>query len=204
MFKVLRAKLRRVGGWWLVVGGLILSLSPSVFSQQADSISVEKKSEIRNLKPEIKKHSPRKAAIYSAILPGLGQAYNKKYWKMPLVYAGFTIFGYFIQMNQRELTKYKKEYIFRRDYNDSISNNDLAFYTKDDLLEYKNYYQKNLEYTFVFLGLFYVLNIVDAYVDAHLLTFDISDDLSLNIQPDFFWIRNQRNFAGIHLTLTFH
>ncbi len=130
------------------------------------------------------KHSPKKAAWFSAIIPGMGQIYNKKYWKLPIIYVGFGVIGYLGYNYKLKANKYKSTYLVRSkmdvsktDYYPEIINADLLYSNF-------NYYRRNFELTCIFGSLFYVLNIIDASVDAHLYKFDISDDLSLRVEPD--------------------
>lgn len=128
-------------------------------------------------------HSPKKAMWYSAALPGLGQMYNQKYWKVPVIYTGFATCAYFIFFNNDNYQKYKTAYIYEAD-NDSTTDNYLSMrYSKDALAKAKDYYRRNLELTYIITAGIYLLNIVDATVDAHLYTFNISDDLSMRITP---------------------
>jgi len=142
-------------------------------------------------------HSPKKAAVYSAILPGLGQAYNKKYWKIPIIYAGFGTLGYFISWNNKNYKVLKLAYSDLTDSNpdtDSYLDLDAAkYYDLDNesernqfengLNKQKNYYRRNRDLLIISTVGFYALNIIDASVDAHLFDFDISEDLSFNWQP---------------------
>jgi hypothetical protein len=129
-------------------------------------------------------HSPNKAALYSAILPGLGQAYNKKYWKIPLVYAGFGTMAYFLASNISEYSKFKDAFDYKS--GDSIPskyNSYVDKYPLTSLQEGKDYYRRNRDFTYIVMSLWYILNIVDAAVDAYLFTYDISDNLSLHWEP---------------------
>lgn len=144
-----------------------------------------------------KVHSPKRATIYSAILPGLGQAYNKKYWKIPIIYAGFGTIGYFIGWNNRYYNTYKLAYSDLTDDDPTTdSYNDLEatkYYDLDDPTDFNNfksglskqqdYYRRNRDLLIISIVGFYGLNLIDASVDAHLFDFDISEDLSLNWQP---------------------
>jgi hypothetical protein len=131
-----------------------------------------------------KQHSPTKATIMSMCLPGLGQIYNKKYWKLPIIYAGFGVLTYLIVFNTDYYLTYKCAYIesfngvTNGNYSDIVKK-----YTKESILSAREYYRRNLEITIIFTAVFYVLNIVDAAVDAHLFTYDIKKDLSLKIEP---------------------
>ncbi|MFH0865299.1 MAG: DUF5683 domain-containing protein [Bacteroidota bacterium] len=130
------------------------------------------------------KHSPKKAAIMSACLPGLGQIYNKKYWKLPVIYVGAAAVTYFAVANSHYYNEYKDAYIFSTD-GDSTTVSPFD-YSPDGLLTIKNYYRRNLEITYIVAFGIYVLNIIDASVDAHLFDFNVNDDLTLNISPVIF------------------
>jgi hypothetical protein len=133
-----------------------------------------------------KKHSPTKATLMSAALPGLGQLYNKKWWKVPIIYAGFGVMTYFIVTNTDLYIDYKCAYIESSYGNTNGNYKDLVNrYTQDELLSAREYYRRNLEISILITTLWYILNIVDAAVDAHLYTFDISEDLSLKLEPAF-------------------
>ena len=162
-------------------------------------------------------HSPRKATIYSAILPGLGQAYNKKYWKIPLIYAGFGTIGYFIKWNNDNYKLFRTGYIHLTDGNpetqdylkiEAVRRNNYDLDNPNQfnnlrtaLMRQQDYFRRNRDLLFIsFIG-FYGLNIIDASVDAHLFDFDISDDLTLNWQPS---VQVDNNvFYGINLKLSF-
>ncbi|NUY81010.1 hypothetical protein HUK80_08900 [Flavobacterium sp. MAH-1] len=119
---------------------------------------------------------PAKAAFYSAILPGLGQVYNKRYWKVPLVYGAIGTSLYFYSDQN---TKYKK---VRDAYKRRLAGyHDDEYQYLDDqrLIAAQRGYKKNREYSLLFAVGFYVLNIVDANIDAHLKQFNVSDDLTL-------------------------
>ncbi|MFO7896381.1 MAG: DUF5683 domain-containing protein [Candidatus Cloacimonadales bacterium] len=130
-------------------------------------------------------HSPQRATLYSMVLPGLGQAYNKKYWKIPIVYAGFGVLGYFISMNRSEFVRYREAYDYLTIGDQSIPiDNEYAYkYTTDQLLQGRDYYRRNLEFTYILTGVWYLLNVLDAVVDAHLFDYDVSDDLSIRFKP---------------------
>jgi hypothetical protein len=152
-----------------------------------------------------KKHSPVKAALMSICLPGLGQAYNKKYWKIPIVYAGLGVLTYFIVTNAQEYSMYKNAYIESVNNDTTGKYQDLVNkYSSEDLLNAREYYRRNLEVTCILTGVWYILNIVDAAVDAHLFTYNISKNLSMNIDPVFQGRIVSRNFTtGIRFCLRF-
>lgn len=137
---------------------------------------------------KVRTQSPSRAALYSAILPGLGQAYNKKYWKIPIVYAGFGVMGYFIVSNGKEYMKFKDAY----DYKNAGANPDpkkyneyVDKYTIEELQSGRDYYRRNRDLTIIVTSFWYLMNIVDAAVDAYLFDYDITDDLSLRVAPTF-------------------
>lgn len=143
----------------------------------------------------IKRHSAKKATLFSAVIPGLGQAYNKKYWKIPIIYGGFIGLYCSIDFNSREYNKFKDAYS-RRIAGDTSSTN-FPYYTTDNLISLRNYYRRNLELTYILSGLLYILNIVDASVDAHLFDFNINNDLSMHVEP---FIYNNYNPTGSYST----
>lgn len=173
---------------------LLVFVSANLYSQEPAVDSLQ----YNISKPDsVKVHSPKRAAIYSAVLPGLGQAYNKKYWKIPLVYVGFGTIGYFIGWNNRNYNTYKFAY---RDLTDSDPATDSyldieasQYYDLDNPTEYENfksglykqqeYFRRNRDLLIISIVGFYGLNIIDASVDAHFFDFDISEDLTMNWQP---------------------
>lgn len=128
------------------------------------------------------KHSPKTAAIMSASLPGLGQVYNKKYWKVPIIYAGFGYLTYQIIENNKKYIEYRDAYRARID-DDPNNNNIKLSYTTDNIRIIKNLYWKNRDLMIILTATLYALNILDATVDAHFFTYDISDDLSIRVSP---------------------
>ena len=173
------------------------------FSLSQFSIGQNTNTESKTDTSFVKIHSPKKASIFSAVCPGLGQAYNKKYWKIPVIYVGFGVLGYFAVTNNNEYKIYKEAYNLRTD-NDSTTIDNYSNYSADNLLTIKNYYRKNLELTVIISAALYILNIVDASVDAHLYDFDISDDLSMKIEPILIntSYASRKPNPGLKLTLT--
>ncbi len=163
----------------------------------------DKKTDIIVVKDSIKKQSinplaPAKAAFYSAVLPGLGQAYNKKYWKIPIVYAAIGSGVYFYSTNNTKYHQYRDAYKRRL-----AGFNDDNFQYLDDsrLIAGQKYYQKNRDLSVLVTVGFYVLNIIDANVDAHLLQFNVNNNLT--IKPDIY--QNDVNFKqNVGLTFNYH
>ena len=132
--------------------------------------------------------SPARAAFYSAVLPGLGQAYNGKYWKIPVVYAALSTGVYFYFRNDAEYDRYRDAYKSRlagRTDDEFSDANGNPIVSTNGLIEGQRFYQRNKEISvLVTLGL-YALNIIDANVDAHLQQFNVSEDLSVKPAFDF-------------------
>ena len=135
---------------------------------------------------KIEIHSAKKASIYSAILPGSGQVYNKKYWKTPIIYLGIGTALYAAKWNQNEYLHYRKAFEYRTDNNDNTIDEYEDRYTETNLITIKNYYRKNRDLSYIVAAGIYLLNIIDASVSAHLFSFDVSEDLSMNIKPIYF------------------
>ncbi len=137
-----------------------------------------------------KKHSPQRAAMLSATLPGLGQIYNKKYWKVPFVYAGFGAVIYFLEFNNSRYQEFRRAWVARVDGNPNTID-DFPAYSTDQLERATKYYQRNLEITYISAAAIYLLNILDATVDAHLLDFDVGEDLTMKIRPTVIPVSHQ-------------
>ncbi len=142
----------------------------------------------------------RKAAIFSTILPGLGQGYNKKYWKIPIIYGGIAGLGYLALRNQANYAYYRKNLLALTD-EDPNTTNEIPNYDQSGLQSEKLRYKKNRDFSIIGVAGIYVLNIIDANVDGHLKTFDVGDDLSLQIKPVF--VTNLGYAAGLKIKLTF-
>ncbi|MCD6565840.1 MAG: hypothetical protein J7K53_07835 [Bacteroidales bacterium] len=175
----------------------------------------------------LQSHSPVKASLYSAIFPGLGQIYNKKYWKLPLVYGGFGVLGYSVTFNQTNFSKYKNAYL---DFSDDIPETqsylkviggnlnpadfDPVLYPdtydskqeqwfKEQLEHNMDYYRRNRDLSYIGLVGLYLLNIVDATVDAHLFDYDIGNDLSMKIEPRLMYAGRSMNTLGLQISIAF-
>ena len=121
--------------------------------------------------------SPKKATLLS-IIPGAGQVYTKKYWKIPIIYSALITSGYFIYDNNNNYIKYKNTYLNRLNgINDNLN------YSNSELIILKDYYKRNREISIMLFSLSYILNIVDASVNAHLFEYEINENISLKIEP---------------------
>ncbi|WP_324721465.1 DUF5683 domain-containing protein [Salinimicrobium sp. HB62] len=172
-----------------LIGALTFFLISMQLSAQEDSLLVDPQLVIEE--PAYKPYdplSPARAAFYSAVLPGLGQAYNGKYWKIPIVYTALGVGVYFYFENDRQYDRYRDAYKSRLagNTNDEFYNeNGQPRVSTSGLIEAQRFYQRNKEVSImVTLGL-YALNIIDANVDAHLQQFNVSEDLSLKPNLDY-------------------
>jgi len=125
--------------------------------------------------------SAKKASILSIILPGSGQIYNKKYWKVPIIYSSLATSIYFICENQKKLTNYENAYIDRVN---GRTDDYIDVYNNTQLISIIDYYERNRDISMMITAAIYLLNIVDASVDAHLFDFDVSEDLSIETKPE--------------------
>jgi hypothetical protein len=131
--------------------------------------------------------APAKAAFFSAVLPGLGQAYNKQYWKIPLVYGAIGAGMYFYINNNNAYIRFRTAYFDRK----NGLPDEFPLYQNDVLISAQKYYKRQRDTALMLTILAYVLNIIDANVSAHLKQWNVNDDLSF--QPVQF--QNINNFA---------
>jgi hypothetical protein len=161
---------------------------------------------------QVKMSDPHKATLYSAILPGLGQVYNKKYWKVPLVYAalGIPAYTYFYNKEWYTKTSYALAVLVNGSFltsPDSLSKVDpklIPFITagaNNSLINYRDEFRKDQDYSALFFLLFWGLNVIDATVDAHLRQFDVSPDIGLEIRP---FLIPGSNAAGLSFVFDLH
>lgn len=127
-----------------------------------------------------KRFNPQKALLYAAILPGAGQVYNKKYWKVPIVYGGFVFLGYYIDFYNDNYRFYKKELFI--DLNTGTNSTGL---NRDNIRNIIERYRRERDFFIVLTGLWYALQIIDAHVDSHLKEFDINPNLQVRVEPSF-------------------
>lgn len=148
--------------------------------------------------------APARAAFYSAILPGLGQAYNGKYWKIPIAYAGLGVGVYFYINNDEQYDRYRNAYKRRlAGYTDDefISPTGQVRVTTDGLIRAQRFYSRNKEISILVTAGIYILNIIDANVDAHLQQFNVSEDLSFKPSINYDEFSGK---AGYGLSLNFN
>lgn len=159
---------------------LMLFKVHTVFSQKQE-VQLIAKDSVKNKKPNVL--GPSKAAFYSAIVPGLGQVYNKKYWKVPLVYGGLGTGIYFFANNNKKYHQFRDEY--KKRLNGTSDPNDPYFknLSNSKLIDGQKFYQRNRDLSALITAGIYILNIIDANVDAHLMQFNVNENLT--IKPDF-------------------
>lgn len=180
-------------------------LAPRASKAQQDTVKTEEQLKQEKVAEKARHKAiygdARKATIMSACVPGLGQIHNKKYWKVPIIYAalgGLTWWG--LNMH-REYKFYSDNLRLEADGDPSTLN--VTGYSQDQLIVLKNQDKKYMDYAIMGGALIYILNIVDANVDAHLKTFDVSNDLSLNIKPYSHIDRRRTVYTGLTFQLTF-
>lgn len=143
-------------------------------------------------KDSVVRHDPRKATRRSAIIPGWGQAYNREYWKIPLVYGAIAIPTVMFVYNNNWYNKTKFAYEAKYKFEATGDTTDLAAIDPDlknlstsSLQSYRNSFRRDRDYSILFFLLAWGLNVVDATVFGHLKDFDVSNNLSMNIKPQF-------------------
>jgi hypothetical protein len=168
--------------------------------------------------------SPKKASIYAALFPGLGQIYNRKYWKLPIVYGGYAGLIYVLGWNNNQYKDYFQGYRIIAQYSSaaemkveerkfldnliknpsiSLENPSTFKYISAQLKSGKDYFRRNRDLTIIGIAALHVLSIIDASVDANLFDFDISDDLSMKIEPLPLYLGNQNLVMGFNVAIKF-
>lgn len=183
---------------------LILIVFASISKAQvADSTRFFKPDSVQVKKAQKKAiySSARKATIMSAVVPGLGQAYNKKYWKIPVIYAALGGLGYWGINNHQQYKYYSNN--LRALYDEDPNTTNITPYNSSQLIAQKNYYKKYRDIAIMAGVVVYAINIIDANVDAHLKTFDVSDDLSLKVNPYYNLNYDNTIQTGLSLKLNF-
>jgi len=162
-----------------------LALCFSVFCISLDAQEIPAPKESAKKKEgydERKPHSPMKAALFSTFVPGLGQIYNRKIWKVGILAAGAAGLYYGFDYNQSSYKLYKTELI-RRQTDDPNLDPELERYSDSDLNELQDFHRRYRDMTVIGFALLYTINIIDAAVDAHLYDFNVNDNLSLRVRP---------------------
>ena len=164
-----------IGLFFIAIG------NTTVFSQTKKNVILTAKDSLKS--NDIDPLTPAKAAFYSAILPGLGQAYNKKYWKIPLVYGAIGTSLYFYIDSNKKYNQYRDAYKRRLE---GYTDDKYYYLDKSRLIAGQKFYQRNRDLSALFVVAFYALNIINANVDAALIQFNVNENLSLkpNVYPN--------------------
>lgn len=178
--------------WYFVV--LFFLAHVSAFAQNDLTITVEKEV---TTPYTINPLAPAKAAFYSAVVPGLGQIYNKRYWKVPVVYAAIGTGLYFYIENNKQYNRYRDAYKRRLE---GYSDDEFKNIDNSRLITAQRQAQKNKDLSIIITAGLYILNIVDASVDAHLLQFNVNENLSL--RPDYY-LDNTNYTSNLGLSLNY-
>ncbi len=201
--------------FFFLIGFLFLSALTSIAQERDTTLNSKKNKttstnkhidsleQANSIKIKPKYHSPRNAALMSTIIPGSGQVYNEKYWKVPIIYAGLAGLAYSFNFNQTRYIKYRNAFKVRLTNGPGTFGN-YPRYTDGSLDLLQQYYHRYRNLTVIGASLLYLLNIVDASVDAHMFTYDVSDDLSFNIRPALINTANINHYTtGLSLNIRF-
>ena len=169
---------------------LIMGFQLSVLGQ--DDLSEINEIESDTVEIEaVDEHSPGLASLYSAVLPGLGQAYNGKHWKIPVIYGTFFTFGFLIYDNNVKYQFFRKNLIAELDNNPETINDTGR--EADNLRSNRDKYRRNRDFNMIMFTVTYFLQIADAHIDAHLLEFNVNQDITVSVDPALF--PQNRNLA---------
>ncbi len=157
--------------------------------QQADSLLAETPADSVDAEWYARRFNPRKALLFAAVLPGLGQVYTKKYWKLPLVYGGIGVTAYAIRFYQQGYTKYRGELF---DLLGSGASRSASGFTEAQLRTLIDRYQRERDFMIIIMAGVYVLQMIDAHVDAHLKEFDLNPRFKVSFLP----VTEQNPLAG--------
>ncbi len=151
-------------------------------TQPTDTTFIKSDEEVIEIESYSKRFDPRKALLFSAVFPGAGQFYNKKYWKMPIVYGGFGFLIYVANFYHQENLKYRDE-LFGLMNDSSSGGLSPSGLNEDQLRNVVDQSRRERDFFIIMNGLWYILQMVDAQVDAHLKEFDINPKMQVRIEP---------------------
>ena len=146
------------------------------------------------------KFVPRRASLLAAVLPGAGQIYNKKYWKLPIVYGGFVTLGYVANVYDKQYKEFRGE-LFQLLQDSDFQPPSGA--NEEQLRSAINSTRRDRDFYLILMGVFYMMQILDAHIDAHLKEFDLNPDLKVTIDPMFEQPVYARYNAGVSIKLKF-
>jgi hypothetical protein len=184
---------------------VVFLISHELCAQQQDSLRISDSLKTEQAKKKKVYSHARRATLMSTFLPGLGQAYNKKYWKIPIIYLGLGGFTYMFVVNNQEYNYYRENLQAINDGDPNTTN--TTRYEDWQLKSLKDQYKKSRDLAIVGFFAIYLLNIIDANVDGHLTSFDVSDNLGLRIEPWYHvnpgYAFGRGNAAGLTFKLNF-
>ncbi len=181
----------RISSWVL---GIFLLLSASVFGQN----SIDSSKVAKDFLAEMSK--PKKATLYS-LIPGGGQIYNKSYWKVPIIYAGFGALTYSFIFYDKVYNDVRTAYI-QKTNNQTVTNPEYANVPEEMLYTLRESYRKSRDLSVIGMAGWYAFNLIDAAVDAHLKEFDVGESLSMQVRPQF-QVTPVGQYTGLHVRLRF-
>ena len=185
--------------WVFLLGACCIGNGTTTALGQTDSTAKSfEKQRVTEDQNSLLPKDPKKATLLSALIPGAGQVYNGKTWKVPILYAGIVTDLYFVQYNNRRYVNFR-EALFALDKGEP---NQFPSLNRASLVRNVDYWRQNRDLTLLLLLGIYALNLVDANVDAHLSGFDISEDLALQVAPHLGTV-SASNSLGLSLTLRF-
>jgi hypothetical protein len=157
---------------------------------------------VENIESYAKRYDPRKAMLYSAVLPGMGQTYNKKYWKLPIVYGGFAVLIYVVDAYQDQYLTYRQDlfYVVNEEPPNGLG---TTGYTEDQLRTLVDRSRRERDYFLILSGMWYILQLVDAHVDAHLKEFEVNPRMQVRLEPMVENTMLTGRSTGIRLSLRF-
>ena len=184
--------------------GLLILLTLASLGSMAQDTLIVKDAPVESVMVNHKQHDPKTATLL-ALIPGAGQAYNHKYWKMPIVYVGFATTVYFAITNGDDYHLYRDAYDYKMGVRTDVSQKairEAKLYSEENLITLRDYYRGNMELSWILTAAWYIVQVIDANVDAHFFYYDVGDDLTLQIEPQFNTINEFNLGYGNNIGLT--
>lgn len=187
----------------LIVGSSLSAFAQDSLRSEPDPDAVFLKSDTVPLTSYASEYDPRKAILFAAILPGLGQIYNKKYWKVPLVYGGLIGFGYGVNFYQKGYKEFKGGLFDLLESGEPTIRLRGIDFDEGNLRRLVDQYRRERDFFIILTAGMYLLQMVDAHVDAHLKEFDLNPNLQVSIQPTMNNDMLTGRTAGLSLIIKF-
>lgn len=190
--------------FYAIIGSLFWGSGSMLFAQTDSLRIIQRQDSLRKVKNKGELTAPTRAALLSAALPGLGQYRNKKLWylRVPIIYAGLGFLGYEVRRNHAEYIRWR-DALFYKDDGNPLTRVDTKYlgFSSERMQQVRENYRRNRDYNIILSILFYGLNIAEAATTAHLLDFDVSDDLNVKIRPASIDLEQGGQAIGIKLTI---